>query len=163
MKTLSKIILILAVTIAILVTKAYPQALSVGIGYSSEGLTAAMFTAEYKCHVLYFKSIQDCVTASEEKPGYIEKHEYVFGYGLRVHNNVTLLMGAGRYQNRTVFEYQYGNGFKKGLKMGSFEYGFRWDFISMNKKKFEHINITLTGLMSTYTGVSAMVGIRYRF
>lgn len=157
MKTIVKLLIMLFLALTLCVIKAFPQALSISTGYSSEGLTSAMFTAEYSNHVFYYKAIQDEVIASNEEVGYIEKHESVFGYGYRVHENVTLLSGVGMCHNRIVYEYNFGNGFKRGLNNNSFEYGFRWDFISMNKKKFEHINMTLTALMSTYTGLSTMV------
>jgi len=163
MKTLIKLILILAIALVVCVVKAFPQALSIGTGYTSEGLTAAMFTAEYKQHVIYFKSIQDAVSACNEQPGYIEKHEYTVGYGFRVHEYVTLLAGVGQCQNQTVFEYQYGNGFKQGLKMNCVEYGWRWDFFKKKHRLCEHVNMSLTALMSTYTGVSGIVSVRYVF
>jgi len=136
----------------------FSQSISVSTGYSSRGFTAAMLTAETKKHVLYFKSIQESVVADDSPVGHVEDHEYVFGYGYRVHEDVTLLAGIGSGQDRIVVEYPYGNGFKQGGKEFSFEIGFRYDVVHL-----ERIDLSLTWLLSSYSTMSTMVGINYKF
>jgi len=136
----------------------FSQSISVATGYSSRGFTAAMLTAETAKHVLYFKSIQDCVIADDSPVGYVENHEYVFGYGYRVHEDVTLLAGIGSGQDRIVVEYTYGNGFKQGKKEFCYEIGFRYDLFHM-----ERIDLSLIWLMNYYSTMSTMVGISYKF
>lgn len=135
----------------------FAQSLSVSSGVTSEGLTSCMLSAGLKQHEFYFKSTQDRTDADKVAVGYVEKHEYIFGYGYQFHENVTGYAGIGLIRDYTVYEAKHGHAYRKGLRMNSCEIGFRYDLV-----KFDRVDLGLTCLMSNYSGLSTMLTVKFR-
>lgn len=147
------------IALFLIVTSVHSQSLSAGIGITSSGRTSVMLTAECAKHLLYLKSIKQGIVISESYPGEIEQHETIIGYGYKPDDRVTLLIGAGWCKDYITYINDLDRLYiMPGLQMNSFEGGFRYDLF-----KYERFDLTLTALMSTYSGLSTMAGIKWKF
>lgn len=158
-KTLTIILIVLIGILLLCLAKAQAQSLSAGIGYTSFGRTSVMLSAECTNHLVYLKSIKQGIVISESYPGEIEQHETTIGYGYKPDERVAILIGAGWCKDYITYINDLDRLYNMpGLKLHSFEYGFRYDLFEC-----ERIDITLTGIMSTYSGLSTMIGIVWKF
>lgn len=163
MKNIIKItILILVIALIFCVSKAFPQSIGLGLGYSSSGDAPLKLSVKdvKKCGV-YIKLINDGYATIEDDVIPKDRHqETILGVSYRIQDMVSVTAGAGF--NKTTEYYRIGGNLASNLHSESYtgsslEVGASVDFL-----RFNRCTLCCDFGISSFSGVNTMLSINIK-